>query len=392
VRILITGATGFKGAWLALWLIERGHEVWGYSLAPRRGIKGELGIFESAEVAQAMIQSSGEDLKGDIRDPEKIRKVAKDIRPDAVVHLAAQALVRESFRDPRFTYETNVLGTYNVVEAAQQCGAKGLLIVTSDKVYANFGDEYSQKGYSETDALGISPLHADPYSTSKAAADIIAQTEIRRWDGAAAAIARGGNVIGGGDVAQDRLMVDLVRALTRGQGLDSVELRNPNATRPWQHVLDCLAGYIKILDCLLSPDPAEVELVRGQAFNVGPNSADSPEVSVGEVAQTAEHAAEKLRVQWGLPPETPTQNSQNPSPVSAPDLPNIVPEAKALSLNSDKVRSILGYRPQFSVAQSVELTLDWEFRVRIGQNPRSVTLDQIQRYEQLDPSSFHPSD
>ena len=226
---LITGHTGFKGAWLIFLLKSQGHEVSGLALDPLPG-----SIFDRANLTQDLTH----DFRIDIRDRDHTVRAVKTAQPDYVIHMAAQALVREGYRNPRYTYETNVTGTLNVLEAIDKTDSvTAQLIVTTDKVYL---DQGLDRPYVETDPLG----GKDPYSASKAMADILAQEFLARDGAKPGAIARAGNVIGAGDVSHERLIPDLVRAIECGRPL---ELRYPEATRPWQHVLDCLGGYVAAL-------------------------------------------------------------------------------------------------------------------------------------------------
>ena len=257
MRYLVTGHTGFKGAWLSLWLTEQGHEVVGLALDPRPG-----GIFERAAVAELLAR----DVRLDIRDADAVAEVVADTQPDVVLHLAAQPLVRESYADPRTTMTTNVDGTMNVLAAMQGVDSiRAAVIVTTDKVYRNVNQVW---GYRESDPLGGD----DPYSASKAMADLLTQSWVKSFPGPPTAIARAGNVIGGGDVSPDRLLPDLIASHQRGE---RPQLRYPGAVRPWQHVLDCLNGYLTLVDALLDG--------RGLGeWNFGPDF-DSF-VSVGQVA------------------------------------------------------------------------------------------------------------
>ena len=245
---LVTGHTGFKGSWLTMLLAEQGHTVSGIALEPP-----DKSLFNSASVSELLAS----DIRCDIRNRDKLVTLFRRIQPDYVVHMAAQALVLESYRSPIETYETNVLGTLNVLSATEQTDSvKAQLVVTTDKVYSNDG---RRKPYVESDPLGGN----DPYSASKAAADILAQERLKRPEAKPGAIARAGNVIGAGDFSRNRLIPDIIRAVTENTTL---QIRNPNAVRPWQHVLDCLSGYLDLL--LALPEK------KGQlAWNFGPGGA-----------------------------------------------------------------------------------------------------------------------
>lgn len=333
MHYLITGHTGFKGAWLALMLTQQGHTVSGLALDAVAG-----SLYERARLSELL----SSDLRIDIRDKDATARAVRSVRPDVVVHLAAQALVRQSYRDPRSTYETNALGTFNVLEAVEHAPTvRAQVIITTDKVYRNVNQK---AGYRESDPLG----GLDPYSTSKAAADLITQSWMRTaGSGRPTAIARAGNVIGGGDVCADRLLVDVVAALAAGQ---SVRVRNPESVRPWQHVLDCLHGYLMLTDALLSGESS------GEAFNFGPDS-DSF-VRVGSVVD----AVASL---WG----TRVQRTRDPESGDG--------EAGFLALDSRKAEMELNWRARLSFDEALAWTVEWEKEVRNGQNARDMSIAQI---------------
>lgn len=260
-RVLLTGHTGFKGSWLALWLSRMGADVTGVALAP----EGEPNHFTQARVATCC---RSEII--DLRDATELRWIAGEAKPDIVLHLGAQALVRRSYRDPASTFATNVQGTVNLLDALAATGsARAILVITSDKVYAN--DE-SGRAFRESDALG----GHDPYSLSKAACEHAVsayRAAVFGKAGVSIATARGGNVIGGGDYSEDRIVPDIVRAAKAGNAL---VLRNPGATRPWQHVLDCLAGYLVFAEILHAGGDYP------EALNVGPDPATP--ITVGDLA------------------------------------------------------------------------------------------------------------
>jgi len=339
MHYLVTGHTGFKGAWLTLMLTESGHTVSGLALDPVTS-----SLYQRARLSDLLQR----DLRVDIRDAAATQKAINAVKPDVLLHLAAQPLVRESYRDPRYTYETNTLGTLNVLEAVDQTpSVKAQVIITTDKVYRNVNQIW---GYRESDPLG----GIDPYSASKAAADLITQS----WMKAAGsqvptAIARAGNVIGGGDVCADRLMVDLVAAFSAGQ---PVRIRNPDSVRPWQHVLDCLHGYLELTEALLRGGSS------GEAFNFGPDT-DSF-VRVGAVAT----AVASL---WG-----------GDSLVEVDAGPQ-VHEAATLSLDSRKAELELGWRSRLAFNEALSWTVAWEKQVRAGADPRAVSLAQISDFIRL---------
>jgi CDP-glucose 4,6-dehydratase len=335
MHFLITGHTGFKGSWLALLLHERGHLVSGVSLeADSEALFSKTGVINFLE----------NDIRCDIRNLAELENHFKAINPDVVIHLAAQSLVRESYRDPIGTFSTNTIGTINVLKASQSLtGLLAQLIITTDKVYKNTN---KQSGYVEMDALG----GHDPYSASKAMADIATQSWIASFENAPTAIARAGNVIGGGDICEDRLFPDLVKSYS----LSSIpRLRAPNSVRPWQHVLDCLNGYLLLVDALISGKG------KGE-WNFGPDEKHSKTVSaVSEIAGKT----------WGVGRSWEQDLTEHPH------------EASLLTLNSDKARTELGWRDKLSFVESVELTMNWYKNVYEGKSPLEETLRNIRDFE-----------
>lgn len=313
MHYFVTGHTGFKGAWLTLMLNSLGHEVSGLALDPEPGA-----LFEVAEVSELLRY----DTRGDIRDAGAVLGALSVAQPDVVIHMAAQALVRESYTNPRLTVETNVMGTYNVLEAvAQTPSVRGQVVVTTDKVYRNVN---RVDGYVETDALG----GHDPYSASKAMADLLVQSWSSSFGGCPTAIARAGNVIGGGDVSTNRLLPDLLASFAEGR---ATEIRFPEAVRPWQHVLDCLSGYI-----LLSES-----VVAGRAsgeWNFGPGK-DSFK-TVGAVADLAAKI-------WGEGAAWTWVEGAHPH------------EAQLLAVDASKARSLLGWHERLSFHEAVAWTVGW---------------------------------
>ncbi|BBX73799.1 CDP-glucose 4,6-dehydratase [Mycobacterium shinjukuense] len=338
MHYLITGHTGFKGPWLTLLLLHRGHRVSGLALDPAGG-----SLFNRAGLADLLVS----DLRVDIRDAGATTAAVSAVAPDVVVHMAAQSLVRESYRNPRYTYETNAFGTLNVLEAvAATPSVRAHLVVTTDKVYRNTDQE---AGYVETDPLGGD----DPYSASKAMADLLAQSWIRSFPGAPTAIVRAGNVIGGGDVSPERLMPDLVAAFADGR---APLLRFPGAVRPWQHVLDCLNGYLTLADALLAGSGL------GQ-WNFGPGRD-----SFVEVGQVATLAAEL----WGGGAHWELDSGNHPH------------EANLLALDASKARRELGWRNRLGFRDAVAWTIDWHRRVYAGADPLTLTREQITTFEGLE--------
>lgn len=253
-NVFITGHTGFKGSWLSAWLINLGARVTGFSLS----LPTEPANFEALKLAEKL-----KDLRGDVRDAPAVSAAITASQPEIVFHLAAQPLVRESYEKPVETFQTNMLGTLNVLEACRHCpSVKAVVIITSDKCYRN---EEWVWGYRETDRLG----GADPYSASKGCAELIAHSYFESFfrNGAACATARAGNVVGGGDWAADRIVPDCARAWSENK---AVKIRSPRATRPWQHVLEPLSGYLWLGAGLLNNDDKISATLRGQSYNFGP--------------------------------------------------------------------------------------------------------------------------
>jgi len=325
MRYLVTGHTGFKGAWLSLILKQAGHEVSGFSLEAEPG-----SLFKKMEPESVFSES----IIGDVRSPKDFESALEKSKPDVVIHLAAQSLVRESYRDPVFTYETNVNGSYNVLKAVTKFQkAPHLLMITTDKVYVNDGRRI---GYIESDELG----GKDPYSSSKAIADLLIQSWQVSYPNLSLGIARAGNVIGGGDSSKERLLPDLISAMEKKEEL---KLRSPGAVRPWQHVLDCLSGYLALVEMMFTTSGPV------GAWNFGPDS--SQVRTVGEVA-------EKVSEIWG--------NPLSWSQVSNDGL----AEADFLLLDSGKARKNLKWKDKLDFHQSVEWTINWHLRVRDGLSVR----------------------
>jgi CDP-glucose 4,6-dehydratase len=335
MHFLITGHTGFKGAWLSMLLHERGHEVSGVSLEPEIGA-----LFSRADIGKFLEN----DVRCDIREYAKLLSHFKEINPDVVIHLAAQALVRVSYEQPKDTFETNAFGTLNVLNASQEItNLQAQLIVTTDKVYKNVG---KASGYVETEALG----GHDPYSASKAMADIATQSWLSSFENPATAIARAGNVIGGGDVCADRLIPDLISSYSFGL---VPSLRAPNSVRPWQHVLDCLNGYLMLVDALIQND-------TDGAWNFGPDENQSK--TVAEVANIAGAI-------WGVEKSWERDQGNHPH------------EASMLMLNSNKARTELGWSDRLTFEESVQWTINWYKNVNAGRDPLEETIKNIREFE-----------
>ena len=341
MKFLITGHTGFKGVWLSLMLKELGHSVYGFSLPAE-----PKSLFESSN-AQEYIDGH---IILDIRERKQVVKAMKQVKPDIVIHLAAQSLVLESYKKPIETYETNVLGTLNLLIAAEEVGSsKALLGVTTDKVYK---PKMELVPHNEDDALG----GQDPYSTSKVMADHLLQSwglnNGRRLNSnQTIGIARAGNVIGGGDHNKNRLVPDLVDSITRNE---YVQLRYPNAVRPWQHVLDCLSGYLKLTEKLS-------EGQCGEAWNFGPNLED---------IKSVEDFTKEFYTNFGI------ENKWNKIEANEK-------ESSYLALDSSKAQSKLDWQPKLNFAESVSLTTAWHKKVIQGKDPRKATIEDIHTYLNL---------
>jgi CDP-glucose 4,6-dehydratase len=336
-RVLITGDTGFKGSWLSLWLSELGADVTGYALPP----DSDEGHFRLLELNERIRH-----VDGDVRDLDRLAALVAEVKPAFVFHLAAQALVRRSYQDPPGTFSTNVVGSVNLLEAVRREPAvRSLIYVTSDKCYRN--KEWLW-GYRESDELGGS----DPYSASKAAAELAftsyAESFFARRPGFGAASVRAGNVIGGGDWSDSRIVPDVVRALRAG---DPVVLRNPSATRPWQHVLDPLHGYLRLALALIDDPQA-----HAGAWNFGPD--DRSVRTVDDVARLAVETWGGGRVEH------------------RPD-PNAPHEANLLQLSVDKARARLNWHAKYDFTTAVRETLLWYRAVHEGRNPFEVSCRQI---------------
>ena len=348
-RVFVTGHTGFKGSWLAAWLTRLGATVAGFS----DGIPTEPSHF-----AAMHLDAHLEDLRGDIRDRQGMVDAVRRFKPEVVFHLAAQALVRKSYEDPAGTFEANMLGTMNVLEAVRACpSVRAVVMITSDKCYRN--DEWVW-GYRETDHLG----GADPYSASKGCAEIIAHSYFQSFfkEGPACATVRAGNVIGGGDWALDRIVPDCARAWAEGR---AVQIRSPWATRPWQLVLEPLSGYLLLGARLLDNGNAPFD-PRGQAYNFGP---------AADVNNTVAEVVEALARHW------PGFESQMDAAGQAG-----MKECTLLKLCCDKALAHLGWKATLSFDETIRYTAEWYhrfYRGRDGATPPDMldfSLGQIAAY------------
>lgn len=336
-RVLVTGHTGFKGSWFSLWLKELGAEVVGISLAPETHLRHYdfLGL-----------ESTVQHHELDIRQATDVASVLKAIQPEMVFHFAAQPLVRRSYLDPLETWSTNVMGTANILEACRHTrSVKAILAVTTDKCYEN--QEWAW-GYRESDRLG----GHDPYSASKAGAELVVASYRRAFfhsDGAPLlATARAGNVIGGGDWSEDRLIPDLVRAMAAQK---SLEIRSPNATRPWQHVLESLSGYL-----LLGQKLIEGDKNFNDAWNFGPERSGN---------RTVAEVLNRLQAHW---PEMHWHQNAEPQPH----------EAKLLYLDSAKAHAQLGWQPVWNLDATLEKTADWYLAFQSSRT--TISTQQLSQY------------
>jgi CDP-glucose 4,6-dehydratase len=351
-RVFLTGHTGFKGGWLALWLAKLGAQVRGYALDPCT----EPNLYSVAHVGSVV-----EDVRGDIRDGAKLEAAMRDFAPEVVFHLAAQPLVRLSYEDPIGTFETNVIGTARVLDSVRRTpSVRAVVSVTTDKCYEN--KEWIWP-YRETDPLG----GYDPYSSSKACAEIVSAAFRQSYfpvdklgsiggHHVALATARAGNVIGGGDWSTDRLIPDLVRGFLSGK---AVLIRRPNAIRPWQHVLEPLHGYIRLAEQLLTHDSR-----YAKAYNFGPTEEDARPVS---------WIADRMASTWG--------NGASWLIDEAPS----VHEAQYLKLDASRARADLGWTPLLRLETALDLLVHWYQAWQAGDDMQRFTLEQIDRYSALLP-------
>jgi CDP-glucose 4,6-dehydratase len=344
-RVLVTGNTGFKGGWLSIWLDKLGAQVEGFSLDPPTSPS----LFVAAKVGDRVPTT-----KGDIRDYAAVLRHFEQQQPEIVFHMAAQPLVRRSYSDPIETYSTNVMGTVHVLEAARKTKSVRVVVnVTSDKCYENREQPW---GYRESDPMG----GHDPYSSSKGCAELVSTAYRRSYfetaqseHPIAMATVRAGNVIGGGDWAEDRLVPDCIRALVAGK---PIIIRNPDAVRPWQHVMEPLAGYILVAERL-----RHAGATASSSYNFGPHDHDVQPVSF-LVRSIVERWGEG---RWEVQPD------------------GRMHEARLLSLDSMLARRMLGWRPRLAIKEALEMTVDWYRAYLRSREMDTVTCNQIQAYDGL---------
>ncbi|MGA2847822.1 MAG: CDP-glucose 4,6-dehydratase [Terracidiphilus sp.] len=345
-RVLVTGHTGFKGSWLSLWLQQRESELCGVALEPPT----KVNLFQDAKVERGM-----HSVIADIRDINRLRETFAQHRPEIVFHLAAQPLVRNSYEDPLGTYSTNVMGTANLLEAVRSTDSvRAVVVITTDKCYENCEWEWP---YREIDRLG----GYDPYSNSKACAELVVSAyrnsffNPRNYErhGVAIASVRAGNVIGGGDWAEDRLVPDIIRAFQEGR---PVRIRNPHAIRPWQHVLEPLRGYIAVAESL-----CEDGFASGEAWNFGPEQSD---------AQPVEKIVREMANLWGSGAQWEQEGAAQPH------------EANTLKLDCSKAGARLGWHPELRLTDALAMTVAWYLARLRGQEMHEFTSNQIKRYEE----------
>lgn len=337
--VFLTGHTGFKGSWMCRVLTTLGADVAGYSLEPPTSPS----LFETAGIEKEMTS-----VIGDIRDLKRLSETMQQYKPEIVIHMAAQPIVRESYRDPVYTYETNVMGTVNICEAVRQCGSvKSFVNVTTDKVYRNNEWEW---GYRETDALD----GYDPYSNSKSCSELVTSSYKKSFlnaNGVAVSTCRAGNVIGGGDFAKDRIIPDCVRAMEKGE---EIIVRNPYSTRPYQHVLEPVVTYL----ALAAMQYEKPELAG--SYNVGPDDCDC--VNTGDLVGLF---CEK----WGN-----GASWRNVAEANAPH------EANFLKLDCSRIKSVLGWKPRWHITDAIEKTVEWSRAYLAGEDINAVMEKQINEY------------
>lgn len=353
-KVLVTGSTGFKGSWLSLWLQHLGSEVIGYALPP----EACPNVFEVSDVAKGM-----HSIQGDVRDFECLKKTIEIYEPEIIIHMAAKALVHYSYINPLETYSTNIMGTVNVLEAARMTkSVRVVIIVTSDKCYRN--NEWLW-GYRENEPMG----GHDPYSSSKGCAELVTSAyrnsyfnkkEFERY-GTGIASVRAGNVIGGGDWSEDRLIPDIMKAFMKGR---PVIIRSPDAIRPWQHVLEPLHGYLCLSEKLWENGPE-----FSSAWNFGPKDDDAKKVS---------WVIDKIAALWGDGAQWDLDTNHHPY------------EARYLKLDSSKSRGLLGWSPKLDLGASLERVVEWYRKYSDNADMRHYTESEISLYEELGKAEAKP--
>lgn len=345
-RVFMTGHTGFKGSWMSLWLQSLGAELTGYALKPPTNPS----LFEEARVADGM-----HSIDGDVRDLPHLKQAMQDTKPEIVIHMAAQSLVRFSYQNPVETYATNVMGTVHMLEAVRATPSiRAVVNITTDKCYENHEWVW---GYRENDPMG----GYDPYSNSKGCAELVSAAYRSSFfnpgdylkHGVALATVRAGNVIGGGDWAQDRLIPDIVAAFEQGK---PVHIRNPHSIRPWQHVLEPLRGYLILAEKLVEDGPAYAE-----AWNFGPNDEDAKPVG---------WIVEQMAARWGNGAHWEVDAGEHPH------------EASYLKLDISKARSRLHWSPILRLEEALNFIVDWAQQSKTGNDARGLTQNQIKSYQQ----------
>jgi len=343
-KVLITGHTGFKGSWLCLLLYKLGADVYGYALEPPTNPS----LFVEAKIGELITSTVG-----DVRDYDSILKIIKDVQPEIIIHLAAQPLVRESYKNPRETYQINVMGTVNLLDAAREVSSvKAILNVTTDKCYENKEWHW---GYRENEPMG----GYDPYSNSKGCSELVTSSFRSSFfnpsqyekHGVGLASARAGNVIGGGDWAEDRLIPDFIRAIICGE---KVKIRSPYAIRPWQHVLEPLSGYLTLCEKLYNEGAAFAE-----GWNFGPEECD---------AQNVEWITKKICELWSVNSEYEIDSTPQPH------------EANYLKLDCSKAKALLGWYPRWSIDVTLQMIVNWNKAFINGDEIQDVCYQQIDEY------------
>ena len=339
-KVFLTGHTGFKGSWLAMWLKSMGVNLKGYSLSP----EDKINLFEKASIENNMISEIG-----DIRDYNRLYNSIIDFKPEILIHMAAQPIVRKSYEDTIDTYSTNVMGTINILESARACPSlKSIVIVTSDKCYEN---KETQNPYKENEPMG----GHDPYSSSKGCCELLINSYRRSFfndnNSSGLASVRAGNVVGGGDWSKDRLIPDILKSFKKNE---SVIIRNPSAIRPWQHVLDCLSGYLILTEKLYFNN----EKFSG-AWNFGPNINDCKPV---------EWIVEKMISVSGKNIDWVLDKKSNPH------------EANTLILDNNKSKKFLKWKPKWNIEESITKIIEWHKKNLNDENINEMCLSQINDY------------